>query len=335
MTQTQQVPVLDPLRGIGALSVCLFHLSCGNRAFLAEDDPVRQVASFGWLGVELFFVVSGFVIPYSLYLRSYRLADAKGFFLRRLKRLEPPYFACIFLVLALNFVSSLVPGYRGESFQLDFQQLLAHVAYLNSILGFGWINPVFWTLAIEFQYYFFIALLFPLINSQHFWVRTVTLLTIAATGFSGFQAKNFLLHWLPLFAMGMAAFHVHVGYISRIRGLALLGVLAVICLAVNGLSETMVGVIASVAILLCGSRSMPSWIYPCSLVGTISYSLYLIHVPIGGRVINFAERITSSPMQRYFAIFLAFVVSIAASAVFWRIIEKPSQRWAKGGDQKT
>lgn len=70
---------LDVLRGTAALSVCLFHFTSGNRAYLPSDDPVRTVGSFGWLGVEVFFTISGFVIPYSLDQRSYHLRDAPSF----------------------------------------------------------------------------------------------------------------------------------------------------------------------------------------------------------------------------------------------------------------
>ena len=76
LTRHKHIPVFDHLRGMAALAVCLFHFTCGNPEFLSPSDPIRGVGSFGWLGVEAFFVISGFVIPYSLYLRSYRLRGA-------------------------------------------------------------------------------------------------------------------------------------------------------------------------------------------------------------------------------------------------------------------
>lgn len=101
LSEPKHIPVLYHLRGLAATSVCLFHFSNGEGGFLNAHDPIKQVGSFGWLGVEAFFVISGFVVPYSLHIRSrtsYRPSDAFDFIGRRLRRLEPPYLACILLL---------------------------------------------------------------------------------------------------------------------------------------------------------------------------------------------------------------------------------------------
>ena len=165
-----QVAVLGPMRGLAALSVCLFHFTNGVPDFLPDGDIVKQLGSFGFLGVQVFFVISGFVIPLSMRARGYQLGDVFTFMVRRLKRLEPPYFASILLVIALHLISSSVPGFKGEAFTLTWQQALARIAYLNAVLDLGWLSPVFWALAIEFQFYLFIALLFPLLNHERFWL---------------------------------------------------------------------------------------------------------------------------------------------------------------------
>jgi peptidoglycan/LPS O-acetylase OafA/YrhL len=269
------------------------------------------------------------VIPYSLYIRSYRLRDALAFIARRLKRLEPPYFACIFLVICLNFLSSLVPGFRGAPPSLNAAQLLAHVAYINSVVGYDWINPVFWSLAIEFQYYFFVALVFPLLNNARFPVRLAALLAIALTGILGSGKPSLLFYWLPLFAIGIATFQVFVGHLSRWSYFVLLLALALICNSVVGLQQTLVGLLTAVTIFTFKARAMPNFLAPIGAAGTISYSLYLMHVPLGGRIINLAARLPPSPLYRYPAIVLAFVVTVGGAYVFWRIVENPSQLWAK------
>ena len=83
MISGSHIDVLDHLRGFAALAVCLFHLSFANSGFLPAGDPIRSVGAFGYLGVEIFFVISGFVIPYSLSLRGYRLRDAPEFLIKR------------------------------------------------------------------------------------------------------------------------------------------------------------------------------------------------------------------------------------------------------------
>lgn len=332
---SSHIPVLEPLRGLAAFSVCLFHFGLGNGQFLAPDDPVAAIASFGWLGVDAFFVMSGFLIPYSLELRSYSLKDLGSFFARRLKRLEPPYFTSILIVILLHWLSMHAPAFRGAPLDLSWQRLAAHVAYLNAILEFGWLNPVFWTLAIEFQYYIFVAIAFPLLCHKNACVRHSSSVMIAVLGFAGFGNSALLLHWLPLFSIGMVSYQFYVGRISLVQLLTSLPFIIYISDTVIGLQQTVVGVLTATVIVLARHRELPRFMNPCVFLGRISYSLYLLHVPIGVRIINLVDRLPNSVTYRYLGIAAAFAVSIASAWVFWRLIELPSQSWAKGGGQRT
>lgn len=167
--QTGHLVVLDLLRGLAATSVCIFHFMCGNPRFLHDSDPVKAIAAYGWLGVQSFFVISGFVIPYAMFNRKYKINQSLNFWIRRAIRIEPPYLACIFLVIALNYASMMAPGFQGTPFRLRARELLSPVAYLNAFTGELWYKPVFWTLAIEFQYYLFIAIVFPLLVHRNTW----------------------------------------------------------------------------------------------------------------------------------------------------------------------
>src|SRR5438876_135397 len=105
---TNRVEVLGPLRGIAALAVTWYHLTGSPQV---TTGWLRQGGTFGFHGVEAFFVISGFVIPYSMYCGGYRpRLDFLRFFAKRLVRLEPPYLASIVFVLALSYLSALRPG---------------------------------------------------------------------------------------------------------------------------------------------------------------------------------------------------------------------------------
>ena len=323
------IPILDQLRGLAALAVCFFHFTNGNRSYLPDGDTLKQIGSFGWLGVESFFVISGFVIPYSLYLRDYKIHDIGGFTARRLKRLEPPYIACIALVIGLHYLSASSAGFKGQVLDLSWQRLAAHIGYLNAILDYGWLNPVFWTLAIEFQYYFFIALAYPLLTHGRLSVRLASVLAVALTCLIGGANKALLPHWLPLFALGMAAFQYHCHKIpGAIFGL-LCSMIVVIAWLFVGPLEALVGAATALIIVLAKNRSISNWLSPLSWYGIISYSLYLVHVPVGGRVINLCSRVSGWP-SRYAGIVVAFAVSTVAALAFWWLVERPSQHWAKG-----
>ena len=227
------------------------------------------------------------------------------------------------------------PGSTRARQSINVPQLLAHVAYLNTVLNFGWLNPVFWSLAIEFQYYLFVALIFPLLNSPKKRIRVTALMIIALIGLLGFGRQSLLPHWLPLFAIGIATFQVFVGHLTRLSYFVLISLIAAICCRVVGVQETGVGLFTAATIFIFGAKPMPKLFAPVAAAGTISYSLYLIHVPIGGRVINLAQRLPDTPLYRYPAILLAFVVTIGGAYVFWRIVENPSQRWAKAARSRS
>jgi peptidoglycan/LPS O-acetylase OafA/YrhL len=329
-SSTSHVPILDPLRGIATFAVCLFHFSRGNTGFLEPNDPVAVIGTFGWLGVEAFFVISGFVIPYSLYLRSYTLRDSGKFLIRRLKRLEPPYFASIILIILLHYLSMQAPSFRGGPLDISLPRLVAHVAYLNAILDYDWLSPVFWTLAIEFQYYIFIAIAFPLFNHKITYIRYLSVLIVALLGFAGLGNSSLLPYWLPLFAIGIVAFQLYIGIIPVFIFLAILMIIVFLSHTIIGLQQTVAGLLTAGIILFAKDKQIPKLFIPLSFLGMISYSLYLVHVPIGGRIINLAGRLPESIEYRYPAIVVAFIVSIFGAYLFWRIVELPSQRWSKG-----
>lgn len=329
LAQSAHVPVLDHLRGLAALSVAVYHFTNGNTQFLADNDILKQIGSFGWLGVEAFFVISGFVIPYSLYLKAYKIGDFFNFMTRRLKRLEPPYLACIALILILDFLSSITPGFRGEPFNISWAGLIAHIAYMNAVFDYGWLNPVFWTLAIEFQFYIFVALVFGFISGTRLEYRIAAILLIAISGFLGAGNKALLLHWLPLFALGMVTFQLYIGLISKLQFILVLSLVVVLCHEIVGPMESGVGLFTCLAIALIRNRQLPKLFDPLIFLGLISYSLYLIHVPVGGRIINLGSRLPESTVYRYPVIIFALGVSILTAWFFWKFIEQTSQRWAK------
>ena len=158
------VPEVDALRGIAMTAVVLFHC---------------KLLPFGWMGVWLFYVVSGFSVTMSLFSRAHPAsgpaAAMGGFYLRRALRIWPLYFAFI----ALNVV---VLAWLGITAPLqDLPWLLSFTQNLKMILfdyppGAAW--PAFghlWTLAVEQQFYLAFPLLL-LINSRR--ARGVALLAV-------------------------------------------------------------------------------------------------------------------------------------------------------------
>ena len=157
---TEQSFSIEALRGVAALSVTWFHLTNTYQA-----GWVRSSGTMGWLGVEIFFVISGFVIPYSLHQSEYRSSNFPRFMLRRLVRLEPPYLASIALVVILTELSSRSPGFAGSAFIIRADP--SHILYVIPLTEYSWVNVVYWSLAYEFVFYLVIGALWPILCGNH------------------------------------------------------------------------------------------------------------------------------------------------------------------------
>lgn len=106
---------------------------------------------WGYLGVPVFFVLSGFVIAHSLFSREFSWAGFKTFVMRRFLRIAPAYWASIAITMILDITSGVV---RGEALALPSTfSLGAHLFFLQDLLHQAEISPVYWTLAIEMQFY--------------------------------------------------------------------------------------------------------------------------------------------------------------------------------------
>lgn len=319
---TGRVELLDSLRGLASLSVCIFHIFCGNSALLPAGI-VKSIAGFGYLGVEVFFVISGFILPYSMLRSQYRLrSDYWRFLARRLIRLEPPYLCTILLIIILNLLAARTPGFAGAHFTVDWPQLLAHLAYLNAFLELGWLNTVFWTLAIEFQFYLLIGLCFPLLVSpKRIWRRVFLSILFLLPFVSG--NANFIFSHLHYFLLGMVTFLFH----RKIESTAFLVCCLLLVLSpargFTSFLEISTGVCAAVAIAAFASKRLPF-----QFLGMISYSLYLIHIPVGGKIVNLGSRFVTDYYLRLGLAVFAVGVCIAISYLFYRFIEEPAKRWS-------
>jgi peptidoglycan/LPS O-acetylase OafA/YrhL len=311
------------MRGIAASMVVLYHFGYSNGNFLAAFPSFGSLFKYGDLGVWMFFVISGFVIPYAMYSTSYRMNDgAWPFLLRRIVRLEPAYIVSLLLAFVLAYAAARTPGYRGPP-EPSLKDFLLQFVYLAPWFGVPWLDDVAWTLAIEFQFYLFMLLTTPLLLSKPAWLKVLFFAAIAATSFV-FTDKRALFHYLPCFALGFAVFLFHIGRIRPVDLLAL-GVLFVLIMAF----ETTIPaafVAGMSALLILAPIELP--IPVLSFLGTISYSLYLIHTLIGNRIVNLAMR-TSSPWIELGGFAAAILASLSAAVALWYFVEQPSHLRAR------
>ncbi|HVG33752.1 MAG TPA: acyltransferase [Pyrinomonadaceae bacterium] len=318
-SERKRIDTLDALRGVASFAVCYFHLTNGNPAFLPAG-LVKASGAYGWLGVEIFFVISGFVIPYALHHAGYELKNYGTFVLKRIIRLDPPYLVTIGLILSLYFLSAKAPALWDPTVKISATQILLHLGYVNVFFGYQWINPVFWTLAIEFQYYLLIGLLFPLVSSRNVWVRACTFLALASLSFI-IRPSTFIFHFIFLFLLGMLTFQYRTGLLTKRHYLAVFLLLSVGLYLSLGAIVAGVGVSTALIIAFVRVKNVV-----LKFFGDISYSLYLLHVPVGMTIVILSVRSVNSFGGKMFVLLFATMMSILASYLLYRLVERPSQR---------
>jgi peptidoglycan/LPS O-acetylase OafA/YrhL len=359
-------PFLDHLRGIAILLVFATHAvfpSFGADE-LGWNGLVRDVhsqlvyvvpASMGWIGVAIFFAVSGFCI----HLSHTRSSD-KGwnvFFVRRFFRIYPPYLP---ILLAFGI---LLPSLRLHHLHADGGQLVSHLFLLHnfdSTYCFG-INAVFWSLALEFQLYCLYPLLLALVARMG-WHRTLWLaagLELALHGVTGtlsiWQAPVWAPTWFthnPLdywFSWSIGAVVAdaylkkrsvpfahprHLVWAALVVVCYFIKPLTVFCFTLSALATAHV-----IAVFL----TRPKLVFPTKGVagllcnhlrfaGVVSYSLYLIHEPIVYQLGTFLGR-HSFFQHRPFLVFgfclLAWFPALVPAYIYYRLVEMPSIAWGK------
>lgn len=309
------------LRGIASLMVCIYHLVLGNSMFFDTNSIIEQISRYGFLGVEIFFIISGFVVPYSMLSNNYQITDLGRFLIRRSARVEIPYIASIILVLLLNYLAGLSPNFKGGEFVMNFSEFFSNIFYLSDFLNKSWYQPLYYTLKIEFQYYIFIGLLLTLFLSKK---KVVLVMVLLSMLFLSFLNTIELFKYINLFSIGILTFlfkteKINLNYyISYI--LILLGV-------VNYQFQLEVVLVSlfSILYILFINRSSKF----LEFLGKISFSLYLIHIPIGGKIINLGLRFVQQDYQKYLLLCIAFIASIVFAYLFYSLIESPALKLSK------
>jgi peptidoglycan/LPS O-acetylase OafA/YrhL len=316
----KHIPILDTLRGIAALSVCLFHFICTTTGFI-HNKLLLSVFDHGKLGVHMFFIISGFVIPWSLYNAGYLFRFFPKFLLKRFIRLEPPYLISIIIAITLLAVKRAWPGLGTPEPLPSSSQVFLHFGYLIPFFeGYQWLNQVFWTLAIEFQYYITIGLLFPLIIHPNKWIRFLFYGSFLAAQFIGSSA--FLPYWLPIFLLGILLFLKLSGKISPLEYyLVSVTALAFVFFRVGIPSLVICFSTCALILFATGFSTRLSRFF-----GDISYSIYLVHSLVGAAVVNFFSHHADTIIKKLATIGAGVAVTVLSAFLMYLIIERPSKK---------
>ncbi|MCC7053607.1 MAG: acyltransferase [Gemmatimonadaceae bacterium] len=335
----------DALRGLAALWVVLFHFGAGRQLSQLQaalpDALDRAIFGAGHFGVPIFFVLSGFVIALSIGDDAVDAGYVGRFALRRAIRLDLPYWGAIAIgVAALEFKRAVTGAANVPTVTVG--QVVAHMFYLQEFLGLPGINPVFWTLTNEVQFYLLFCILLGLAHtlrrapedrrSQH---ALFALAAVAAVAWP-------LVRWLHVRGLAMANWH---GFLlgafvawslsgtMRTRWFAAFAAAMTGVWVLTGDSFTLVCVLTATGMLLVGRAGhLGDWCdtAPLQFLGRVSYSLYLLHVPVSGAAFHVLRPLLAGTAAReLLAMVLVLAVNLAVAQLFWWGVERPSTALAR------
>lgn len=309
--KTERLLFVDGLRGIAASLVVLYHL-------LGRTDAA-WLAEHGYLGVAVFFVLSGYVITMVVGTNKITLGFLGRFAARRALRLDPPYWISIAVVIALMFVAARIGVEKNIP---SVSTIFVHLIYLQDLLGVQALSSVYWTLCLEVQFYLVLVLLLA--------TRWPITLVCGLLGWSLFEHANIVrvaapglfIHFWFGFAAGALTYWTAAG---RFRTGYLYVALAIILIFAIGKNGAWLFVTAMTAIALHVALRvgrMGTWLSGriMQALGRISYSLYLFHPIIGWSAQSFALR----HMNQWGALIVGLAASVLSAWIVYLVVEQPA-----------
>ncbi|MEN5169946.1 acyltransferase [Brevundimonas pondensis] len=307
-----------------------------------------NLAAKGYLGVELFFVLSGFILSH-VYLHAFaeKRFSYRGFLWARIARVYPLHVFTLLGVMALGLAAVAV-GMSIDDSVLSWKTLPAHLLMVHA-WGFageaGWNHPS-WSISAEW----FAYLAFPLFALAAWplrrrpWVAAagaaVFLMGLYAAfeRFAGFPLTEATFRWgalriVPCFAYGCALYLVYRrAPLPRAGLLALLAALVMVASA-SVMAWDAITVLAA-GLLILALASIPAgkagWLgsKPAVYLGEISYSVYMVCAPWQILAVNLAARATGADDKRlHLLVWLGIILGlIVAAAATYHLIERPARK---------
>ncbi|MGW3768632.1 acyltransferase family protein [Actinomadura verrucosospora] len=334
MTRRERLRELDLLRFTAALAVVLYHFTGfgGAGAWPAPSQDVfpeiAPVTRFGYLGVDLFFVISGFVILMSAWGRG-----PGEFGISRLVRLMPAYWVSVLLGAAVYAVFRMGHGVPGL--------IVPNLTMLQGGLGLRNVDAVYWTLWVELHFYVLAAVLAGIGITYR-----SCLVFMAAWMLGGVfadEADSRILQvmlvptWSCYFIAGMALYMIHRfgptlllwGYVAASYLIALRWGAWRAENVFRGADETVVsavitGIFAVMILVATGRLSRLRW-RGLTVLGALTYPLYLVHSQLALPLLDAVY----PGLDRWTALAVVIGGSLLAAYAVHRLVERPGAAWMR------
>ncbi|MES2600866.1 MAG: acyltransferase [Pseudomonadota bacterium] len=352
---SHRLRALDGLRGVAILLVMGFHYFYHLESFYYKSTlyPYGETFSnvlvfkYGYMGVELFFIISGFVIAMTLE----SSASALDFVVRRFVRIWPALIvSAVITFFLLNWSDSPFALTRRQFWPNFLPSLTLTPTSLWSGLfpKVEFVTGVYWSLVVEIRFYMIAVLLFWLFSRQKL-ARNLVIFTLiiyiarallrrAMPGYNGVYDALFIPDYMPWFAAGAVFYELYKERLTKGAALIMLAVMYVLIARVST-NYAMIGrdpVIASIAALsflglfwLLATKPASVGILevrPLVWIGECSYSIYLYHYAVGMILISQVSKTIGLVPQLLLVAAISLLV-FAIGRISYLTVENPSRRW--------
>jgi len=335
MEKSKRSLELDALRGVAALLVVLFHFTMGKKEALYGFN-------LGFTGVYLFFIISGFVILLTLE----KTNSWKDFVINRFSRLYPTYWTCVtFTTIIILF---RLKFHHSFSFSI-LPQYFANMTMFQSYLNYENIDGPYWTMLIEMIFYLY--MLFIFISKKLHYIETISMFMLIPISFcyTHFFCASFpilfkqlikffpLISYFPLFCAGIVFYKIKFQKNLLIRNIYLIICYFCQLMATSAgnrdalfLSSYQISLMLLIYFVIFYLYITDKLLFIVNKVtvflGTISFSLYLVHQYISLSVIlpNLVKHLN---IWLAFSVMLSIVIGLAF--LINHFIEKPTMNYIR------
>ncbi|MEU4155635.1 acyltransferase [Actinoplanes sp. NPDC026670] len=335
---------MDGLRLLAALAVAVYHLGASWRIDGSHPPQyflptIAPAAVYGLLGVQLFFMISGFVICMSSWRRS-----VGDFFVSRVSRLYPAYWACVLITAAVVTMYPVAGGVPVKNIP-GLREIAVNLTMLHEPLGVKAVDTVYWTLFVELRFYLLFAALvaFGLTfrRTVIFCAVWMTLAVIAPIMDSRLVTVLVVPQHAPYFIAGIAMFLIHKFGRSPLL-LAIVGFSWLVSIKQVGdkvldlepgfdvpmrpgiVIITVMYLLVLVIALGWTDRIRWGWL---TTAGALTYPFYLLHQRIGYSFIRHAHERTG--LDASVLLLGAIVLVLVLAWLVHRLVERPLSRWLR------
>ena len=349
---TKRYRFIDGIRGFAAISVVLAHLSwfISQSSLNALFPDLGQWIHFLTVGSSrYFFVITGFVLTHLLIHMTPQWAQFRYLFSRRFTRLSIPYWASLFLGLALIWMRNLIFTNTQQPLP-SVGQFIAHLLYVQSIFSTKFFNIANWTLSIDLQFFTCYTLGWFLVrwrmkqlnSSQQKQFRNIMILgsvPIALLAvYASLEAQWIENDWFVVFA------HIHI--MGILCFMSQRNRLATACLVIIWVVSTIhfylqaryprglptSSIMTLLLFLAVHRQALDRWlINPLwQFLGRISYSLFLTHMLVLPYACNLGKRLLGdTPAMATCWLMVAFALTFVSAYLFYLTVERPVGAWVR------